>query len=141
MKAYRALFISHVCRFEQAPEAVRYAVTADDCSDDFSRHDGTWIFFQSMRGTHRAIVAEKQREIGYVRRWMASTYQRLHARAEDLDELQRSTAELRAWLALEQRLLAVPEWPYDTRILRSLVISILVPIISVLARLAMERLY
>lgn len=100
-----------------------------------------WIFFQSMRGTHRAIVAEKQREIVYVRRWMTSTYQRLQARAEDLDEVQQSTAQLRAWLALEQRLLAVPEWPYDTRTLRSLFISILVPIISVLARMAIEKLF
>ena len=100
-----------------------------------------WVFFQSMKGTHHVLAAAKRREIGYVRRRLAATYQQLQACAEDSEGAHALTADLRAWLALEQRLLSVPEWPVDLRTLRNLAISILVPIISVLARLVAERLF
>jgi hypothetical protein len=100
-----------------------------------------WIFYQSMRGTHRVLAMAKQRELKYTRGKLAAAYRQLQGGAADSDAARLLTEDLRTWLALEQRLLAVPEWPYDTRTLRSLGVAVLAPILSVVARLVVERLF
>jgi hypothetical protein len=102
-----------------------------------------WIFFTSMQGTHRALASAKKRELDYARRRLTAAYQRLQAQSPGAGEGEPgpAAAEVSLWLALEQRLLAVPEWPYDTRTLRNLGVAILAPILSVLARLVAERLF
>ena len=93
------------------------------------------MFFQTMNGTHRLLVDVKQGELDYVRQQLATTYQQLRTPPAGATADGQAAATLHAWLALEQRLLAVPEWPYNPDTIRNLIVSILVPILSVLARL------
>jgi len=102
-----------------------------------------WVFYQAMKGTHRVMADAKLGELTFVRQMLAEVYGqlRLHPGQTAPNGLQPAVEEVRSWLVLEQRLQAVPEWPVDLRTVRNLLLSILVPIISVLARLVMENLF
>ena len=82
----------------------------------------TALFFYVMWDSHLVIRALKQRELARVRKLLAEAY------ADGL------TASANAGLALEQRLSEVSEWPYDTRTLRSVIVSFLAPAIAAASR-------
>jgi len=82
----------------------------------------TALFFYVMWDSHIAIRALKQTELARVRTLLAEAY------ADGL------TMSVTAGLALEHRIGEVSEWPYDTRTLRSLVVSFLLPAIAAASR-------
>jgi hypothetical protein len=82
----------------------------------------TALFFYVMWDSHIAIRALKQTELARVRALLAEAY------TEGL------TMSVTAGLALEHRIGEVSEWPYDTRTLRSLVVSFLLPAIAAASR-------
>ncbi len=83
----------------------------------------TALFFYVMWDSHIAIRTLKQKELARVRKLLTEAY---------TDGL---TASVTAGLALERRIADVSEWPYDTRTLRSLVVSFLLPAVAAASRL------
>jgi len=82
----------------------------------------TGLFFYVMWDSHMVIRTLKQKELARVRKLLAEAY------GEGL------TASVTAGLALERRMVEVSEWPYDTRTLRSLVVSFLLPAAAAASR-------
>jgi hypothetical protein len=90
-------------------------------------------FFLSLRSTHRLIVAAKKRELQIIRQRLAEAYQALKEQEEVRAD------RVTAWLAYESRIERVPEWPFDLNTIRDLFVSALVPGVTFIARLLIDR--
>jgi len=99
------------------------------------------VFFSNMRPTHRVLAAEKTRYMEAVRGQISRAGQNLMHRLELSQDVGMLPMELNALLAYEVRLKETRTWPYNTGILRSLFFSVLIPLVTVLARLAVEFLF
>lgn len=91
-------------------------------------------FFLNMVGTRNIILVAKSRELAMVNSYLSATSKDLNERRIDS---QHDTAEippegLLRWLAYEKRVQQVPEWPYTSRIRRSLLLSLLLPALAFL---------
>jgi hypothetical protein len=88
------------------------------------------VFFLNMVSTRRVIVHAKKRELRMVRDHLAATSRALREKAADAgqEEMSSLLGIFSAWVAVEQRVKAVPEWPYTATIRRSLAVSLLLPI-------------
>jgi hypothetical protein len=87
------------------------------------------VFFLNMKSTHDIMVQDKSRELKTVTDSLAAASQALKQRAakgetEGLGDLSGLVA---TWLAYEERVKAVPEWPYTAVIRRNLLASTLLP--------------
>jgi hypothetical protein len=91
------------------------------------------VFFLNMRPTHRVLTTAKSRELAAVATSIGRTYRQLRQR-QDGDSPNPDLSELGAWLALEQRLKAARTWPYNTEMLRTVFVSVLLPLVVPLAR-------
>ncbi len=85
------------------------------------------VFFLNMMNTRQAMVAAKKRKLDMVRDNLTAASQALEERAAegqagDLESLLNAVA---AWVAYEERVKKVPEWPYTNEIRRNLVLSML----------------
>lgn len=98
------------------------------------------IFFWNMYPTHRIIASTKEAELQDLRHHMRSLSLRLVEGIREMDGAPQVSVEIQALIAYEKRLEEVQTWPYDVSTLRSLVISVLVPGITVLAQAAVRRL-
>jgi hypothetical protein len=88
------------------------------------------VFFLNMMSTHTVIIEAKELELRVVREGLASAVQRLKmiGTQEDVEEMGAPLASFNSWVAVENRLKEVPEWPYTQSIMRRLLASMLVPI-------------
>jgi hypothetical protein len=77
------------------------------------------VFFLGIRRTHRVMVRAKEEKLRLVRHNLATRFQEAQE--------QEATSEVHAWLAYEKRIQDAPEWPYTTDIMRSLLVSTLLP--------------
>jgi hypothetical protein len=98
------------------------------------------VFFLNMLPTHRVLVRAKDGELTRVQRQIQRAGQSLLQRMEEDQEVGSLAAEISALAAYQQRLEAARTWPYNTAMLRSLFFSVLVPIVTMLARMAFDRL-
>ncbi len=98
------------------------------------------IFFWNMYPTHKIIAAAKQGELRELRHHLRSLSVRLMEGINRTKGAPQISAEIQALIAYEERLEQVQTWPYDVSTLRSLVVSILVPGITVLAQVAVRQL-
>jgi hypothetical protein len=99
------------------------------------------IFFLSMRPTHALLAAEKKRVLEPVTRRINSGCENL---VENLDKGAATDglpAEITALVVYEERLQAARTWPYNVTILRTLFFSVFIPLISILARVAVDLLF
>ena len=96
------------------------------------------IFFFSMRPTYKVLLAEKKRRLEPVQRHINLACQDLIQRLEQGQDPGNLTGEINALIIYEQRLLTARTWPYNTSMLRTLFFSILIPLGSILARLAVD---
>lgn len=96
------------------------------------------IFFLSMRPTYKVLLAEKKRRLEPVQRHINLACQDLVQRLDQGQDPGNLTGEINALEVYEQRLLAARTWPYNTSMLRTLFFSVLIPIGSILARLAVD---
>jgi hypothetical protein len=98
------------------------------------------IFFLTMRPTHHVLFAAKKQALSAVRAHIEQAsldlMERL-ARQEDTVQLAQVTNAL---LAYEHRLVDARTWPYNTAMLRTLFLSVLLPAITVLGKTLVERL-
>ncbi len=89
------------------------------------------VFFLNMWSTHRMIVEAKDRELARARASLGRVRESLNERVAkgEMDATSELLSTFSAWVTVETRVQAVPEWPYTTSILRSLAVSALAPIV------------
>ena len=98
------------------------------------------IFFLNMLPTHRVLARARDGEVKRVRQQIQRAGKDLLLRMEENQEAGSLPTEISALAAYQQRLETARTWPYNTAMLRSLFISVLVPIITMLARMVFDRL-
>ncbi len=96
------------------------------------------IFFLSMRPTHKVLAAEKKRQLDPVQKHINHACQDLVLRLDQDRDPGGLSSEINALEIYEKRLHAARTWPYNTTMLRTLFFSILIPLGSILARLAVD---
>ena len=92
-------------------------------------------FFLGMYSTHRLLSTTRREQMLRTQRRLAAAYDRLQAAADDAQDTQAAATELTAWTAAKQELRTARTWPYNTEMLRTLVVSGLVPLAVGLARI------
>jgi len=99
------------------------------------------IFFANMYPAHRVLAGAKARELEVVQRHLQRAFRNLVERLEDNQDAGSLAAEITALAAYDQRLQAVRTWPYNTSMLRALFVSTLVPAVTAVGRMVMERVF
>lgn len=99
------------------------------------------IFYLSTVSTHRVMAAARNTELARVRRQLHAAGGTLLQRLDEGSPPGDATAQVTTLLAYEQRLREVSTWPYNTAILRTLVVSVLIPLGTVLIRPVLERVF
>jgi hypothetical protein len=96
------------------------------------------IFFLNMRDTHRVLVTEKKRELdavqGHILHACRALIQRLDA-GESTGDL---GVQINALITYEERLLAARTWPYNTTMLRTLFVSVIIPAGAAIVRVVFQ---
>ncbi len=92
------------------------------------------VFFLSMRSTHHVLAVAKARALADVRGRIPEAYRRFTSHAPESEGSMDASSWLRALLAYEQRIEAARTWPYNTGMLRTLLLSVLIPIGTALLR-------
>lgn len=93
------------------------------------------IFFLNMAGTHRLLASAKKLELAAVDHKISRQYRQLLEHEQDRHDMQPAAAELIGWVAAKQELKLTRTWPYNTEMLRTLVVTVLIPIVVGLARI------
>ncbi len=92
------------------------------------------VFFLNMVATRNIILVAKSRELAMVNSYLTGTSKGLHERkiSSQYGNITLPPEGLLRWLAYEKRIQEVPEWPYTSRIRRSLLLSLLLPTLAFL---------
>lgn len=96
------------------------------------------IFFLSMRPTHRLLSKEKERELMPLQSQINNKCRLLVKQQDQGMNSSILSGEINALVVYEQRLNNARTWPYNVTMLRTLFFSVLLPIGSILARLAVD---
>jgi hypothetical protein len=99
------------------------------------------VFFLNMLPTHRVLAAAKRREITLAHRHMLQAYRAMQIRLDAGQNDPGQIAEANLLLTYEQRLRETRTWPYNTAMLRTLFLSVLVPIATILIQMIIKRLF
>lgn len=98
------------------------------------------IFFANMLPTHRLLARARDRDLRRVDLLIRADCAALLSKAEQGQEVSELSQRLLALTSYESRLLQARTWPYDTAMLRTVFVSILVPGGTVVGRLVLEAL-
>jgi hypothetical protein len=94
------------------------------------------VFFLNMRDTHRVLADTKERELDLAQQHISQAYQALKLTAHDGEAAQVIAGEMNVWIACKERVSKARTWPYNTEIIRNLLISTLMPVgVAALRRL------
>jgi hypothetical protein len=85
------------------------------------------VFFLNMRDTHRLLAAEKKKELEVVQKKIVSASRTLMERMDAGESTGTLGTEINALVAYESRVQAARTWPYNTSMLRTLFVSVVVP--------------
>ena len=99
------------------------------------------IFFLSMRQTHRVLAAAKKRELEPVQQQIIRGSRELMRRIDESQATEGLAAEINALTIYEQRIQATRTWPYNTTMLRTLFVSVLIPLGSALVKVIWDYLF
>jgi len=99
------------------------------------------IFFLNMRPTHRLLSRAKRDELLRVTRQVNSSARQLNGLLQRGQSTGNLAAEIGALMAFERRLESARTWPYDTAMLRTLALSVFVPLATVVSRGVLERIF
>ena len=99
------------------------------------------VFFLNMRDTHHVLAAEKKRELAAVEGNILRACRTLMDCIERGEDAGGLAAEINALAVYEERVNAARTWPYNTRMLRTLLFSVVIPGAAALGRLVAEILY
>jgi hypothetical protein len=87
-----------------------------------------FVFFHTMRHTHRVLSQAKAQELGTVRQHIVAAYRSVAGLAPGSQELSTLSTKLGFWKEYETRVKATRTWPYDLGMLRTLFLSVLTPV-------------
>lgn len=97
------------------------------------------IFFLNMRDTHRVLVSRKKQELdavqGHILHACRTLIQRLDA-GESAGDL---GAQINALVTYEERIEEARTWPYNTTMLRTLFVSVIIPAGAAIVRVIFEN--
>ena len=99
------------------------------------------IFFLNMRPTHALLGRCKRDELRHVTQQVNASSRQLNDRLEKGQSTGSLAADIGALMAFERRLESARTWPYDTAMLRTLGLSVLVPLATVVVRSAIDWLF
>ena len=92
------------------------------------------LFFLSMRHTHRKLAEKKASELLNARKNISSCFQALQQRSGSNEDIREISTELDLWTKYELRLKDARTWPYNTAMLRTLFLSVLLPAVASIAQ-------
>lgn len=98
------------------------------------------IFFWNMYPTYKIIDSEKKDALNKVGQQIRRLKDRMLADTNLPDESTSLSQSLQGYIALEERLEKVQSWPYEVSTLRSLMGSILIPVITVVGQVVLRNL-
>jgi hypothetical protein len=89
------------------------------------------VFFLNMMSARRIVVRAKRQELMMVHDGLAAVSRAMKGGAaqRDPEEMSALLGQFSAWVAVEQRVKQVPEWPYTAGIRRGLALSLLLPVV------------
>lgn len=96
------------------------------------------VFFLNMRPTHRVLAKAKDGDLTEVRWQLHHAYWQLLERGQAGQPAGELPSVIAALATFEKALVEARTWPYNTATARTLALSILIPIVSVLARRVFE---
>lgn len=99
------------------------------------------VFFLNMRDTHRVLSFEKNRELESVEASILRACRNLMERIDSGKGTNGLAAEINALAVYEERVKAARTWPYNTRMLRTLLFSVVIPGAAALGRVVVEIMY
>ncbi|MFC2030160.1 hypothetical protein ACFLWA_05465 [Chloroflexota bacterium] len=85
------------------------------------------VFFLNMRDSHRVLAAEKERVLDMVQAQIREACRRLSERIAAHESAGSVGAEVNALVAYEDRLRSARTWPYNTAMLRTPFVSVIIP--------------
>lgn len=92
------------------------------------------VFFVNMYSTHRLLASTKKQQMAVVDHKFIQTYYQLQELGNRRLDIHSAATELNAWAVAKQELKQTRSWPYNTEMLRTLFVSVLIPIMVGLAR-------
>ncbi|MGD2145425.1 MAG: hypothetical protein PVH41_01880 [Anaerolineae bacterium] len=89
------------------------------------------VFFVNMMSARRIVVRAKRQEMTMVHDGLRAASHAMKAQAAQGDPQEMSVllGQFTAWVAVEQRVKQVPEWPYTASIRQGLALSLLLPVV------------
>jgi hypothetical protein len=96
------------------------------------------VFFLNMAPTHHRLRAARDSELGRVQHLIRRECSEMVQRMEQGDEPAASAQRVSALAAYESRLLQARTWPYNTTMLRTVFVSVLIPGGTMIGRLLVE---
>jgi hypothetical protein len=99
------------------------------------------IFFLSMYPTHNILAQVKKKELASVRKRIQDICRELVRRIDENQLVGELPTQVNTLAIYEQRLLVVRTWPYNTSMLRTLFLSVSVPLITMLGRRLAETIF
>jgi hypothetical protein len=96
------------------------------------------VFYLNMRPTHRVLATARERALGEVQRELRRSFPTLLGRVQRGESTGNLPWEVNALVAYEKALDQASTWPYNPTILRTLVVSVLVPTVTLLVRRVVE---
>ncbi len=85
------------------------------------------VFFLNMRDTHRVLSTEKKKQLEEVQSSIRAASRTLMERLAENESTGTLGADINALVAYEERLKTARTWPYNTSMLRTLFVSVVVP--------------
>jgi hypothetical protein len=96
------------------------------------------VFYLNMRPTHRLLSAARDQALDNVQKELRRAYPSLLERAQRGEAAERLPSEIAALASYEKALQDAATWPYNPATLRTLVVSVLIPTATLLARRVFE---
>lgn len=97
------------------------------------------IFFLNMLATHRVLARAKGQALSDVRRQLEAAGRDLVQQLDEKQDPGASTAVVGTLVAYEKRLIEARTWPYNTGMIRTLFLSVLVPIATILLQTIIKQ--
>jgi len=98
------------------------------------------VFFLTMAPTHRRLQAARDGELRRVQSLIRREFSHMVQRMEQGDEATAGAQRVSALAAYESRLLQARTWPYNTTMLRTVFVSVLIPGATMIGRIVPELL-
>jgi hypothetical protein len=96
------------------------------------------VFYLNMRPTHRVLSTARERALDQVQQQMRRSFPSLLEHMQKGEPTGNLSWEVNALVAYEKELQEASTWPYNPAILRTLVVSVLVPTATLLTRRVVE---